>query len=161
MEMPATRSPESVLAEPPVPNHGSFGERAGQARPPGHEVIQAQVSEGFGYLFEDQAAAEAHLGSRVTAAPLGTISKVKDDGSTKHRVIMDLRANSVNDAVALPERQVLPTVYHHARDLTVLAAGLGEAECVRSLVLDVRDAFMGIPLATSELPSTPAQRITT
>jgi hypothetical protein len=151
-EVRATRTPESVLAEPRVPNHPSFGERAGQSRPPGHVAIEAHVNEGFGYLFEDQAAAERHLGTRVTAAPLGTITKERGDGSLKHRVIMDLRANGVNDAVTLPERQVLPTVYDHARDMTVLSAGLGADEMVRCMVLDIRDAFMGVPLSAAELP---------
>ena len=68
---------------------------------------------------------------------------------------MDLRANGVNDAVATPERQVLPTVFHHGRDVAVLAAELqmlGPEAVLATMVLDLKDAFMGVPLAAAERP---------
>ena len=81
------------------------------------------------------------LGARVHPAPLGNISKAKDDGSIKHRLIQDLRANSVNEAVRLQERQVLPRGIDHGRDMAVLGEGADPSD-VHTLVLDFKDAFM-------------------
>jgi len=150
-ETPRTKRPEEVLGQPPIANHDSFRDYAGENVPPGHQVIQEHVTSGFGLLFADRASAEAYMGGPIVTAPLGTISKQRPDGSMKHRVIMDLRLNHVNDTVSMPERQVLPTAFSHALDMTELAAGLGPNQAVNTLVLDVRDAFMGIPLAAEEM----------
>ena len=115
-------SPEQIFEEAFLGNHPSFA-AAGDAAP-GFGVIQGHLDAGFGELFRDRAAAERHFGERVAPAPLGCISKPKADGSMKHRVIMDLKANAVNLATAVPERQVLPTVMSHAADLAELAEGL-------------------------------------
>ena len=77
------------------------------------------------------------------------MSKAKADGTWKHRVIQDLKANGVNLASSTPERQVLPTVFQHARDVALLghlAEAAGNASDVEVLVLDIKDAFMGVPL---------------
>ena len=147
--------PDVVLRLPTQPNHASFRDFQGAASPPGHEVVQGHVSSGFALLFQDKAAAERHLGSPVAAAPLGCVSKLKPDGTWKHRVIQDLKANQVNLASSTPERQVLPTVFQHARDvalLGLLAEAGGDADDIETLVLDVKDAFMGVPLHPEEWP---------
>ena len=150
---PASMPPEAVLALKAVPNHQSFRDLQSCARPPGHDVIEQHVNQKFGLLFRSKAEAEAYLGSASTPAPLGTVSKQKDDGAWKHRVILDLRANCVNLSAATPERQVLPTVHSHAADLAHLASGARErGHEVWNLILDIRDAFMGIPLASCEQP---------
>ena len=59
----------------------------------------------------------------------------------KHRDIQDLRANRVNDAVLLPERQVLPRALDHATDLAVFRADLHVGEELATMVLDFKDAF--------------------
>ena len=63
---------------------------------------------------------------------------------------MDLRRNRVNSATRVPERQVLPTIRHHALDLLRLCQQLGPDDIVTTMVLDFSDAFMGIPLAMEE-----------
>ena len=83
-------------------------------------------------------------------APLGNVVKAKPDGTLKHRLIQDLRANLVNAAVRLPERQVLPRGLDHGRDLAVLKEGLAGGEVLLTLVLDFQDAFMSVPLHPSE-----------
>jgi len=118
-------------------------------------VIEGHVNDGFGLLFAGRAEAEPFLGSRSTPAPLGTISKQKDSGDWKHRVIMDLKANGVNLASGTPERQVLPTVFHHGLDMAVLgdafgAGGADSDDTFSTMVLDLKDAFMGVPLARCE-----------
>jgi len=77
---------------------------------------------------------------------------MREDGTFKHRVILDLRANSVNAAAQTPERQVLPTVHQHARDLALLGEFAGADPTVElwTVILDIRDAFMGIPLHPEE-----------
>ena len=71
---------------------------------------------------------------------------MKDDGTFKHRLIQDLRANGVDGAVRLPERQVLPRGIDHGVDLAQLASHSGEEEDVFTIVLDFKDAFMSIPI---------------
>jgi len=154
---PSDRSvaPDTVLEWPAQPNHASFRDPQGEAVPPGHSVVQGHVSAGFALLFADKAAAERHLGSRIASAPLGCVSKAKADGTWKHRVIQDLKANGVNLASSTPERQVLPTVFQHARDVALLghlAEAAGGASDVEVLVLDIKDAFMGVPLHPAEWP---------
>ena len=131
-------------------NHPSFTELHGLERPPGVDQIQSQVDAGFAAIYESQEEAERHLGGLTHPTPLGTVTKVKPDGSLKHRVIQDLRANRVNDAVHLPERQVLPRGLDHGVDLAVLADDCHEKERVATLVLDFRDAFNSVPLHPSE-----------
>ena len=94
--------------------------------------------------------AEAHLWAKCHPAPLGNVVNLKEDGTFKHRLIQDLRANGVSGAVALPERQVLPRGVDHGLDLALLGQELGEGEDVFTLVLDFKDAFMSIPLHEDE-----------
>ena len=71
---------------------------------------------------------------------MGLISKEKPDGTMKHRVIMDLRRNRVNEACALRERQVLPTLFSHASDLAVLGRGATQRT-------DITDGYQRSPPA--------------
>ena len=135
-------------------NHASFHENpesSGAAEdPPSWQLLREQVDSGFAMLFESRSAAEAYLGAKAHPAPLGCVSKQKEDGSWKHRLIQDLRANQVNAAVVLPERQVLPRGIDHGRDLAVLADEAVSDEVVETLILDFKDAFMSIPIRTEE-----------
>ena len=143
-------APNDVFEHTRLGNHPSFREQSANGTTAGVEVISEHLEAGFGLLFRDLEAAEQHLQCRVTPAPLGCIVKDRGDGTNKVRVIMDLRRNRVNDATRVPERQVLPTIQHHALDLLRLCRHLGPDEEVTSMVLDFRDAFMSIPLAIEE-----------
>ena len=149
-----TLDPDEVLRRPPMGNHPSFKDRQGCSEPPGHTVVQTHVDSGFALIFRTRADAEVYLDSRVVSAPLGTISKIKDGGAMKHRVIMDLKANGVNDASETPERQVLPTLFQHALDvaaLGTLADVTGNLDAGLSfMILDLKDAFMSIGLDPPE-----------
>ena len=79
------------------------------------------MEEGYGRLYASRADAEAELGP-CFPAPLGNITKEGPDGVAKHRLIQDLRRNLVNDCAAVPERQVLPRLIDHARDLAEASA---------------------------------------
>ena len=69
---------------------------------------------------------------------------------------MDLRISGVNAASSTPERQVLPSVFDHGRDLAALASDWAqspsETDVVETMVLDFKDAFMSVPLAEGERP---------
>jgi len=65
---------------------------------------------------------------------------------------MDLRSNQVNLASTMPERQVLPTPFQHAKDVAELGADLREGEDLWTMILDIQDAFCGIPLHPDEYP---------
>jgi len=118
------------------------------------DLLDSHVNAGFGLLFADRGAAEKYLQPPVAPAPLGTVSKLREEGTTKHRVILDLRANSVNLASSTPERQVLPTPFQHGQDIALLGEALAADPdaSLWSLVLDVQDALMGVPLAPVEFP---------
>jgi hypothetical protein len=124
-----------------------MGRRSRQASP----CSTTNFHKGFGVLFSSREAAEAHLGDKVHPAPLGNISKEKPDGKTKHRLIQDLRMNSVNAAVTLRERQVLPRPIDHARNMGLLLENMRAGEVLTTLVLDFKDAFMSIPLHKDEM----------
>jgi len=119
-------------------------------------LVEEHVNSSFGLLFADAAAAARYLGESVAPAPLGCISKRKESGELKHRVIMDLKSNQVNQACSTPERQVLPTVFSHARDLAILSQSLcstssaDSRSMLQTMVLDFKDAFMSIPLDKRE-----------
>ena len=146
----ATLTPDEVFDHIRLGNHPSFLQSAGGGAQTGLDVVSDHLQAGFGLLFTDLAAAERYVEGKVTPAPLGCIVKDKADGTTKVRVIMDLRRNKVNDATQVPERQVLPTIQHHALDLLKLSHDLETDDDLTTLVLDFRDAFMGIPLAFEE-----------
>jgi hypothetical protein len=131
-------------------NRPSFSERHGQERAPGLDLLAEQVNEGFGLLFADKAAAERFLGGQSHPAPLGNITQQKPNGEVKHRLIQDLKNNSVNKAVVLPERQVLPRPIDHAKDVALLSDGLRKGEGISTLVLDFKNAFMSIALEKAE-----------
>ena len=76
-------------------NHPSFAQKFEDDLPPGVQLMQEYVAKGFGRVFVDTAAASAFYGREVHPAPMGTVSKQKEDGSWKHRPIQDLRKNKV------------------------------------------------------------------
>ena len=117
---------------------------------PSYDLLREQVEQGFAKLYVDADAAANALGAKVHPAPLGNVAKQKDDGTWKFRSIMDLRANMVNAAVRLPERQVLPRGLDHGRDMAKLNSNMEADETLATLVLDFKDAFMSIPLHENE-----------
>ena len=62
-------------------NHPSFSRSQDGNRPPGFELLEEHLNAGFGELYHSIHDAEAALNSKVYPAPLGTISKMKLDGT--------------------------------------------------------------------------------
>jgi len=131
-------------------NHDSFTEKHGEATPPAVDLVKGYVNQGFARLCADRGAAETWLKTRAYPAPLGNVTRDTGTG-LKHRVIQDLRVNGVNSVVRLPERQTLPRPLDHALDAAALRADVGKNGLVASFVLDVKDAFMSVPLHPDEM----------
>ena len=131
-------------------NHPSFSERHGEDKAPGMKVVEGYLAAGHGELFQNAQEAAKAFNKEVHPAPMGNITKMAH-GSLKHRVIQDLRRNRVNDAVRLPERQVLPRGVDHAVDMAKLTEN-SKTSFLSVLVLDSKDALMSIPLAEEERP---------
>jgi hypothetical protein len=110
----------------------------------------SRLTRASGYCSPTRLRRKQILGGQTHPAPLGNITKEKPGGEVKHRLIQDLRRNSVNSAVVLTERQVLPRPVDHAKDVALLSDGLRKGEVISTLVLDFKNVFMSIPLDKAE-----------
>ena len=102
-------------------NHPNFDDRHGEDTAPAVQLVQDHLNKGFGMLFASQEDAEKYLQAQCHPAPLGNITKIKPDGSIKHRFIQDLKWNQVNRTSRVPERGVLPRPLDHAVDMAKTA----------------------------------------
>ena len=127
-------------------NHASFDKEQDPEKP-AHSLLKEHLDSGFCELFLGPTQAAKCLGKPVVPSPLACVSKIKEDGTTKHRLITDLKASMVNMASAVTERQVLPRHIDHGNAL--FAAGLLRQD-TDVLILDFANAFMSIPLDERE-----------
>ena len=151
--LPAVEETRDITAEqledlaPWTNNHASFDVPEGDELP-AHALLKDLLDQGFAFLFDSVAEAESWLDASVVVSPLGDVTKVKSDGSIKHRLIMDLRASEVNRASVVQERQVLPRFGDQARDVAMMSE-LGKG--IGIFILDFKNAFMSLPLAQEEM----------
>ena len=87
----------------------------------------------------------------VTLNKLGLISKQREDGSWKHRLIWDLLRSKVNEAIRSSERVVLPRLQDAICDAVTLGSLCGEGDELEWMVLDVADAFHNVWLRPEEV----------
>eukprot|EP00971_Amphidinium_carterae_P274271 5443082-Amphidinium_carterae.1 len=69
------------------------------------------VARGWAQVHDSVADAARHLSiaeDRMPMNKVGLITKVKADGSTKHRLVWDLRRSGVNSAAWQGQRIILP-----------------------------------------------------
>ena len=129
-------------------NHPSFYEAHGERVAPGKRLALAAAQAGFGVLYPDRQAAERAVG-QTHPAPLGNLRKPRaGGGGFKDRLILDLKWTRSNGLVIIRERAVLPRGLDHALDLAQLRA---KRRRVKTLVLDLVDAFHWIPLHPDEV----------
>ena len=83
----------------------------------------------------------------VVLSKLALITKLKPDGTSKHRLIWDLLRSDVNASVDLRERFVLPRIQDAVDDALHLRRS---GDSLEWLVVDISDAFHNIPLRSSE-----------
>ena len=101
--------------------HPSFELGYEEMGSPGLALLEVHINAGFGELSHDVARTSQALGAEVHPAPLGLISKTREDGNVKHRLIQGQNRNLVNSAAQIPERQELPSHTDHAKDLALLS----------------------------------------
>ena len=131
-------------------NHPSFSCLQDEDGVTGTALIEACVDAGFGELFSDRKSAAQALGGQIFPAPLGDVAKPRPGGGVTHRLIQDLRANRVNDAVSLPERQVLPRPIDHAVALARFEQRRQSGHVLMVGVADFAEAFQSVPLDPRE-----------
>ena len=113
------------------------------------ELLQIQRDRKHCLFFDShQDALDFLQTDSLVLSKLALISKERDDGTWKHRLIWDLRRSKVNDTATLGERLVLPRIQDAVDDAVHVCLSTGH-EC-EWLVLDIEDAFHNIPLHLSE-----------
>jgi hypothetical protein len=85
----------------------------------------------------------------------GLIRKGKFDAASgtwkpKLRIILDARQSGVTAATGRTHRSILPRVMDAATDMLDMSAELQPDEELEQLVLDISDAFWGVPLLKKE-----------
>eukprot|EP00435_Cladocopium_sp_Y103_P068083 s608_g31.t1 len=117
--------------------------------------LQRLVDRGFAvYATESDLKTIADKG---TVSRLALITKIKDDGSTKHRVIVDLRRPGGNGRAVVPERIVLPRIQDLVAGIRRLwrhnSHRLGEADFACEVVgADLSDAYYHFGVRPEEIP---------
>ena len=118
------------------------------------QELDRLVDRGFAqYLSKDEA--RAHF-DRATLSKLALITKVKESGAKKYRVIIDLLRSGGNDRSRVPERIILPRISDVVASLRELFAqnegaedpSQGEIELISA---DLSDAYMHFAVEQSEL----------
>ena len=99
---------------------------------------------------------------KLIISPLGNLSKIKPDGSLKHRIIQDLRRGGANLLAGMFERIVLPRPTDHGWGLYSLWKKLAKGQLppdsnVWSLIEDFEDAFMSTGTRSDEQRFTAAE----
>jgi len=113
------------------------------------DLLQKQESKGHCKFFDSMPKLLEYLQvDSAVLTKLALITKIKGDGTKKHRLIWDLLRSEVNATVALTERIVLPRIQDAVDDASdLLRQGQGDLEW---LVLDIADAFHNIPMLPAE-----------
>ena len=96
-----------------------------------------------------------------TASKLALILKQKPDGTTKRRIVIDLRRSGGNARAEVPERIVLPRAWdvvqsarfmkEHEKEVPEVMAGAIFEEDAEFMLLDLKDAFCHFELHPKEL----------
>ena len=104
----------------------------------------------LGYLrwAPNRATLEAEVGPLVPSKMAVLVNE--KGGTTKVRVIHDLRRSGVNAAASIPERVVLPRLMDAAYSMIGVAQELQVGEAVEVAVVDFKDAFKHLRVHPSE-----------
>ena len=126
-------------------NYASFSENQGLATQELERLVAAGHLEPIGTWAEVVERWPSAMSTKIAA-----IVKDKPDGSTKTRLVVDMRRSGVNGLVTIHERIALPRAVDVVQDaLELLDSPGGHAE-VEFLVVDFKDAFLTLRLAHEE-----------
>ena len=126
-------------------NYKSFLEAGDLAK----DELQRTIDAGYAKVVGTFAEARAQYGM-VAVSRLACILKERADGTTKVRLVVDLRRSHVNALVIAPERIVLPRLRDVLKDGVDLVRGCLVHEQVEAMVSDFADAFHSLPVHPDE-----------
>ena len=95
-----------------------------------------------------------------TTSRLGLVTKTKESGEVKRRIVIDLRRSGGNQLSELPERLVLPRAIDAIKMMKDIrkradrAVESVETNVLELAVVDIQDAFTVLPVAKAELRHT-------
>ena len=105
----------------PTSNYASVAENEGPVR----AEVKRLIEKGFVTTYPSWAAVLEKFGHAVVSK-MAAITKVREDGSIKLRLIIDMLRSRVNEHVRLHERIVLPRVQDLLNDGLALSGLSGE-----------------------------------
>lgn len=118
-----------------------------------HKLINDYMVRGMCHLVATEEEVEKELGRPPLLNKLGLITKVKEDGTKKHRLIWDLRESKANLACSQGERIMLPKLMDVA-EAAVAVYRNGKQPWIA--VADIQDAFLNIPSGRDKFATTAA-----
>ena len=118
-----------------------------------HKLIENYVARGMCHLVDSEMEVQQELGRPPLLNKLGLITKVKEDGTKKHRLIWDLRESKANLACSQGERIILPKLMDVA-EAAVAVYRAGKKPWIA--VADIQDAFLNVPSGKDRFATTAA-----
>ena len=140
------------LLDPLTYSHGWQNYQSAEADPEVVRTLIAEMTEaGWCREFDSLKELSGALdGAQPLFSKLGLISKARDDGSLKHRMIWDLLRSNINASATQSERIILPRLIDLVNDTVDLMTAAGEGEEVWIFIMDVKNAFHLLPLRPDE-----------
>ena len=106
--------------------------------------IQRLIDTGYVKVFDDLESCQAWLGGPPLTSKLAMVTKVRSDGTTKRRLILDCRESGANLLAHEGGRVQLPRPTDLVDD-TLYLLSRSKGEEVEALVLDFKDWFYSVP----------------
>ncbi len=146
-----TPTAESIQALASSP-HGWANYRSSEEDPSTTiELLQNMVEKDWAQVHPTwESLTQAMTSQEITLNKLALLSKVKPDGSIKHRLVWDLLRSTVNSVVQQGERVVLPRVMDFVHDAWDLSKNTPGNTTLHLFGTDISDAFHQVPLHPSE-----------
>ena len=131
----------------PMANYASVDEHKDLVK----TEIRRLRDKGFVTLYPNWQAVKERFGNAVVSK-MAALTKVREDGSTKLRLIIDMRRSFVNAHVRCHERIVLPRIQDMLEDTLGMLEVTTDPSELEMMVVDWEDAFRSIGVLPEELP---------
>jgi len=135
-----------------LPSHDWHNYASAEAEPGiVQDIIKNMRSEGWIHEFTSMDEVLTFLQTeRVYLSKIALISKIRDDGSWKHRLIWDLLRSQVNSLATQGERIILPRIIDLVNDSLDLMANKNDTDELHYFIIDIANAFHLLPLMEKE-----------
>ena len=115
------------------------------------DILRKMVAAGWATRHSTKASLVSELGAPdFVLNKLALISRMRSDGTMKHRLIWDLLRSGVNELIAPGERIILPRLNDLVDDVLDLQRACAPHEHVVLFGTDIADAFHQVPLSKAE-----------